>query len=189
MANRAYLFSTEINDYNEIKDVEEPYYDSRWNIPLLWFLFFTEESIKVKNCYLDEDVEKVEESWEQVVLVEKKAVAIERFLLNLKCLTEIWKEIESDKEVVDFIERIDHWKGINLVLEPYEIVEDHPKAVQDFKVALKFLSDGKLNEFLETISDYAGKPKSQSLIEKFFSKFTKEEVKDSLNYFIGYTYW
>src|SRR5215203_305411 len=75
MANRAYLFSSENGNFRLDRD-ETPYYDSRWNIPLLWFLFFEETSIKMRSNF---DYDEPRNTWQEAILVENKDLAIERF--------------------------------------------------------------------------------------------------------------
>src|SRR5262249_14164449 len=131
MANRAYLFSTDLSDINRIGELEEPYYDSRWNIPILWLLFFNHQSIKIKTCWLEDYPDHEEFSWEELYLIENKELALARFSENLKTLAEIWKRIEKNEQVLTFIKKVRNWKGENLVLDPGEIVENEiSKAIQ-----------------------------------------------------------
>ncbi len=183
MANNAHLFSTDIEDFQLIKEVEMPYYFSRWNLPDLWFLLFGLDSIKFKTVYLEDGDEK-EYSWQEIILFEKKEVAISQFIKKLPLLNEIYKEVENDREVLKFIEKIKLWNGANLVLELSEVVEDHPKAMQDFSEAMNFLSIGRINDFMKSLADYTGY-RHDLTFSKF--KFLRSRIEDSPEGIIGYT--
>ncbi|HEX8251130.1 MAG TPA: hypothetical protein VF599_23350 [Pyrinomonadaceae bacterium] len=171
MANRAYLFATDIKDFQQIENDEEPYYDSRWNIPLLWFLFFDASSVKPKKIVFGND------AWQEVVLVENKETAIHRFLKLYPRLEEVFGKHFFD--YTEFIKNINNWERENLVLNPTEIIEDHSKALQDFSAALEFIQSGKTENFVKILDEYAG----------VFSHINKADSRTLTIYFIGFTYW
>ena len=174
MANRAYLFSPEDEDY--LLEMGDEYYDSRWNIPLLWFLFFDENSLMMLSRKEDED--DVLETF----LVENKDIAIERFQNTFSKLNAVLDISEIDVE--EFIENIKRWEGEQLVLDPMEIIEgegENPesKTVKDYLSALRCLKCGEIKEFIEVVDYYAGE----------FAKVEKNDLQRIRNYFIGFTYW
>jgi hypothetical protein len=181
MANNAHLFSTDIEDFQLIKEAEKPYYFSRWNLPALWLLFFNENSIKLKNIYSDEEPLVEEDLCEELILFENKEIALGRFQQNLPLFSSIWKDIETDKTVLEFLEKIAGWKGKNLVLDTWSIIEDTtPKAFRDITQAFKTLSCGESQQFMRCLSDYTGHRN-----DKF--RFFKEKVSDSPEGIIGYS--
>lgn len=168
MANRAYLFATDIADFNQIENDEEPFYDSRWNIPLLWFLFFAPESIKQKTINFRNSAAERE-----VILFEDKEIALDRFEKLYPFLEEFFSEQLFDR--TQFIKNIEDWDGKNLVLNPRQVINgDDLKTFQNFSEALAFIQIGETEKFVKILDGYAG---------------GFERIDKDLNrYFIGYTY-
>ncbi|HQU85227.1 MAG TPA: hypothetical protein PKY59_18955 [Pyrinomonadaceae bacterium] len=189
MANRAYLFLSKVSDNHIIKNLKEPYYDSRWNIPLLWFLFFDRNSLKLKTVYFEEDKEQIENSWHEIALIEKKDSAIENFSKNIQLLNEVWKQVDKDEEIIRFIENIKRWHGEYLVLDTTEIVEDHEQAFKDFSNSFDYLESKKSVEFVKSLNNYSGNFQEPNLLVKLFANRDYERVSDSLAYFVGHTRW
>ena len=174
MANRAYLFSPEDEDY--LLEMGDEFYDSRWNIPLLWFLFFDENSLMLLSREEDED--DVLETF----LIEKKDVAIERFqdaILKVKTVLNI-----SEIDIEEIIKNLKRWEGDQLVLDPMEIIQgegENPESetIKDFSSALKFLSKGEIKKYIEIFGKYAGN----------LDEIDKQNPQEIQNYLIGFTYW
>ena len=174
MANRAYLFSPEDEDY--LLEMGDEYYDSRWNIPILWFLFFDENSLSMLSR--EEDEFDVPETF----LIENKDLAIERFqnaIPKIKSVLDI-----SSIDVEEIIENLKRWEGDQLVLDPMEIIQgdgENPESetIKDFSSALRYLSNGEINKYIEIFEKYAGS----------FDKIDKQNSQEIQNYLIGFTYW
>lgn len=172
MANRAYLFSPEEEDY--LLEMGDEYYDSRWNIPLLWFLFFDENSLAMMSREEDDILE--------TFLIENKNIAIERFQ---KRIPKIKSVIDVSKiDVEEIIENLKRWEGDQLVLDPMEIIQgdgENPESetIKDFSKALNYLSNEEINKYIEIFGKYAGN----------FDEIDKQNPQDIQNYFIGFTYW
>ncbi len=181
MANNAHLFSTDIEDFQLIKEAEKPYYFSRCNLPALWLLFFNENSVKLKDIYSDEEPLVEEDPCKELILFENKEIALRRFQQNLPLFNNIWKDIETDEIVLGFLEKVESWKGKNLVLDTWSIIEDTtPKAFRDIMQAFNILSCGKSQQFMKCLSDYTGHRD-----DKF--RLFEEKVSDSPEGIIGYS--
>lgn len=172
MANRAYLFSPE--DENYLLKRGDEYYDSRWNIPLLWFLFFDENSL-IMSSRKDEDYIL------ETFLIENKHVAIERFQNTVSKLNAIL-EI-SGIDIKEYIENIKRWEGDQLVLDPMEIIQGEgeiteSETIRDFSNALKFLSNGEFNKYIEIFGKYAGS----------IDRIDNQNSQEIRNYLVGFTY-
>jgi hypothetical protein len=176
MANRAYLFATDNENYRLDRD-KIPYYDSRWNIPLLWFLFFEENSIKTRTATVYDQPDK---PWNETILIDRKNAAIERFVKSLPNLDRLFSLPNIDIE--KFVGGIENWQGNSLILDPCEIIQDEgekpdSKTLNEFSRALKLLANEETEKAVQILDIYAGEFK---VVGETASNFT--------NYFIGYTY-
>jgi len=174
MANRAYLFSSENVDYLFNRNVTS-YYDSRWIVPLLWFLFFNVDSLSLKTIKIDN------QTWQKPVLIESKKIAVERFVHRFPFVKEyfIKKQFRNFDEIDfdEFLQTITNWIGTFLVLDIGEIVElEDIKALNKFKLALQYLDERNIEEFTKEIQHYTG------LLDE---AYLEREVR---NYLIGFTY-
>lgn len=175
MANRAYLFSPEDEDY--LLERGEEYYDSRWNIPILWFLFFDENSLSMLSR--EDDKGNV---FLETFLIENKEVATERFQNTIPKIKSVLDN--SGVDVEEIIENLKRWEGEHLVLDPMEIIQgegENPESetIKDFSKALKYLSSSEVNKYIEIFEKYAG----------YFDKIDKQDPQEIRNYLIGFTYW
>ena len=172
MANRAYLYSPEDEDY--LFERGDECYDSRWNIPLLWFPLFNENSLAMLSRDKDGALE--------TFLIENKDIAIERFLNSISKVKSVLDI--SITNIEEFIENIKNWEGNQLVLAPWEIIQDEgedPKSetIKDFSTSLKYLSNGEISKYIKLFEKYAGS----------INKVDRQDPQDIQNYLIGFTYW
>ncbi|MBI4751869.1 MAG: hypothetical protein HY774_25575 [Acidobacteria bacterium] len=116
MANRAYLFCTDVIEESIWWNRDRKYYDSRWQIPLAWFFFFSAGDLHWWERQESGD------SWKEVKLWTEKENALKRFSQRRKVLEPIIKD-RLDVQILDRFKReIISLKGIYLVLDPEEII-------------------------------------------------------------------
>lgn len=131
MANRAYLFCTDVIDESIWWNRDRKYYDSRWQIPVVWFFFFSVADLYWRERQEDGD------TWKEVKLWTEKENALKRFSQRRKMLESIIKD-RLDVQLLDrFKQEIINLKGSLLVLDPEEIIAgisysdlEHFKAIQ-----------------------------------------------------------
>jgi hypothetical protein len=180
MANRAYLFSSNVEELKNINnEFPKEFYDSRWNIPLLWFLFFNMNSIKMQTFFIKDEPK---ETWETAILVEDKDIAIKRFEDIFSIFNPILNFSDSEKS--DFIKTISKWQGSLLVLDPWEIIQSegeksNTKTLKDFSMALELLEIGAFQKAFNILDVYAGK----------LEEIIKKNNHNLTNYFIGFHYY
>ena len=67
----------------------------------------------------------------------------------------------SSIDVEEIIENLKRWEGDQLVLDPMEIIQGEGESsgietIKDFSSALKYLSNGEMNKYIEIFEKYAG---------------------------------
>jgi hypothetical protein len=174
MVNRAYLFSAENGNYR-LNRSETGYYDSRWIIPLLWFLFFDVDSVRLKTVEIDNH------TWQKLFLLENKEIAVDRFIQRLPLAKEYFNQklfrFFDEVDFDEFVQKVTNWIGNFLVVDVDEIVQDDAiETLNKFKLALQFLEDRNIEEFSKEIQHYTG------LLNEAYLE------TDVRNYLIGFTY-
>lgn len=176
MANRAYLYSSDNPEEWECPGrylrPGEPYYDSRWLIPLAWLYFFDPEDVSLIEV----------EQWFEVRLRVEKKLAIERFDTRLPLLK---SRIDGriDETMLDtFMLNVETRSGHYLYIEPNEVLggfysesdETHATQIQDI-LALIDTPPGLDPDLEQAIEYYVG---------SLDHPIEEREVR-----IIGYTYW
>lgn len=143
MANRAYLFCTDEIEESIWWNRDRKYYDSRWQIPLAWFFFFSVEDFhwwKVRE-------ERV--IWNELKLWTRKEQALKQFSRRRKTLETIIKD-RLDVQVLDrFKQEIISLKGIYLVLDPIEIFDGAAWHADAIRQILKTIDTGDSTAILD----------------------------------------
>lgn len=119
MANRAYLYSSDSNDYNNPDNWENlskngtPYYDSRWFIPYAWFFLFQPLDVKMI------DIVSCGSSWQEARFFASKAIALDKFLQRQPLLLQISASpFDTETMCEKFITKLAQCSGNSLFLDP-----------------------------------------------------------------------
>lgn len=173
MANRAYLFCTDVIDESIWWNRDRKYYDSRWQIPLAWFFFFSVEDLHWWERQESGD------TWKEIKLWTEKESGLKRFSQRRKVLEPIIKD-RLDVQILDrFKQEIISLKGCLLVLDPEEIIGGISYSNLEHFNAIKCI--------LETIDrGDASAVKNLSKLGIYF-QFSDDPGRWELN-LIGYTY-
>jgi hypothetical protein len=115
MANRAYLFVSNREEGDPRTRGEYPedwYYNSRWCIPLAWFFFFDPRDVRLAPV----------KDWHEVLFVASKPQALLRFDRRLSLLRSLVDASVDWDRVVFFRDDLEAIIGLNLILDPSEIL-------------------------------------------------------------------
>ena len=171
MANRAYLYSNDAYEWRPI----EPYFNSRWNIPLAWFFFYSETNIFLADVKYEDD------SWEELKLVAQKDQAVKTFTDRIPLLSAILQHRYNGTHIDDLLGKVTQWSGSFLLLDPQEVfggggydIEFH---IDKFTTILRQLAatDPDHDALLNNLLFYSG---------EYF-----DTENDQLITVIGNTYW
>ncbi len=124
MANRAYLYSLDSDDYNNPANWmrpsrnDIPYYDSRWNIPYAWFFLFRPSDVKMIDVVSDKS------HWQEIRFFAQKARTLETFAERKPLLLKIaTSPFGSEAILNDFVETIVQRSGKCLLMDPSEVFD------------------------------------------------------------------
>lgn len=172
MANRAYLFATETDNIDKLESFESPYYDSRWVIPILWFLFFNADSVKLKTVNIGNAC------WQELILFETKEKALASFENRLPLIKKYFEDSLYRHFEVDyaaFFSKVKSWSGKYLVINGWEIIQENDASI-NFRTALQSLEELEIEKFIEHLQHYTG---------RLDAAFEEGEIT---NFLIGFTY-
>jgi len=124
MANRAYLYSLDSDDYTNPANWERsirnklPYYDSRWNIPYAWFFLFRPTDVKMIDVFSEKSY------WQEVKLFAHKATALETFAERKPLLLKIAVSPFGSEALLDhFMGTIAQRPGDCLIMDPSKVFD------------------------------------------------------------------
>jgi len=122
MANRAYLYSLDSDDFNNPVNWERPsqndtpYYDSRWNIPYAWFFLFSPFDVKLVDVFFENS------HWQETKFFAHKASALKRFAARKPLLLKMVTSPFGFEAILDhFAETIALRLGNCLFMDPSEV--------------------------------------------------------------------
>ena len=182
MANRAYLYSLDNDDYNNPENWERvsrreiPYYDSRWNIPYAWFFLFRSSDVKMIGVLSGNSY------WQETKFFTDKARAINIFAERKPLLLQMAVS-PFDTEVMceQFISRIAERSGKYLCLDPSSVFDGFIPETDEENFA-------HCTHILEQIEAQDTTPENIKAVIGYYSKFEYEdEMSFRINTF-GLTY-
>lgn len=139
MANRAYLYFSDQDPkgfYSQFKE----YYDSRRNIPVLWWLFFAEDNVKVVKGFGDfSDID-------DLVFFEEWSVALERFKQRYRQFLECLPFEVGSVDAEAFLNDLDKKSKKTLICDPGEILEDGIDAINEMKEIFRMIDDQETSD-------------------------------------------
>jgi hypothetical protein len=175
LANRAYLYSSNSFDSSAWSRPTKPYFDSRWNIPLAWFFFFSEPSIHQIDVIFDGS------TWKELKLLSQKDQAIQNFTERMPLLKAVLQD-RFDKNIVEILfAAVTGWSGNYLLVDPEEIFagmeSDLKWHIEKFTNIFRLLDANDFNEdsSFDDLFYYSG---------NFF-----ENERDRQMTIAGVTYW
>lgn len=175
MANRAYLFSTNLKHPEAWKRPEQEYFDSRWVIPLAWFFFFTVSDIKLIP------VQTERTKWKEVKLVAPRQNAVHLFESRQPYLeTLIAGQVEWDC-IIDFLATIQNWEGTYLGLDPEEVF-----------AGLAETDAWHARRFAQIIKNIRLKKPLGEEVKQVLMTYTwleEDQPENNIGKVVGYTYW
>lgn len=168
MANRAYLFSSDLPDAWAFP--EDRYYDSRWNIPLSWFFFYELPDIKhVRVTFM-------ESAWDELKLASDREAAIRRFEVRRPVLEAAVGAGLPTGAIDALVNDVRGWQGRYLLLDPEEILDDEAEKDLDL-----------LSRILQAI-EMGGSDAVLEAARRFVYPFD-DDPKRCRDVIIGCTYW
>ncbi len=155
MANRAYLFATDGTEPKwgwPLSDApDREFYDSRWSVPVAWFLFFAPGDVLLKDAAHRSD------HWREVYLLGDRRLGIARFEQRRRVLSGRFPLGEVDYE--SFLADISSWSGRNLAVDLREIGpegENDEMQAACFAKALRALDRMDGDAFFDGLKHYLG---------------------------------
>lgn len=152
MANRAYLYSSDRPDDWGRPEID--YYDSRWTIPLAWWLFFEPGNA------VWQDVEFNGDHWHEIKLSAPKGRALELFAARRLLLLQLLGGGLGEVDVDLFVATVAARPGCHLIVNPEQVLggyslsdEAHMKA---FESALAAVAAGEPAEVVRATREYVG---------------------------------
>ncbi len=182
MANRSYLYCTDINRiYYEKHDPEHKVREGRWIIPLLWMPLFHPNDIQIiKESFMESE-------WEEKAPLTEKNIAISRLDNALLRICRIFKEFRFISEYVSTLKKdITDTPGKYVTVSMLEII-DNCVSYDLFHSVLEFFA-------------FPDNPENDKTAFKLFCSFSgfdpakelcdPKYVKDTYNYncLIGFSY-
>lgn len=173
MANRAYLYSADCLD--PWPRHHEPYYDSRWAIPLAWFFFYRPSDVYMAEVRFEES------SWQEAKLAAEKDSAVALFKARQSLLLAVLARRLSANVVERFANTVGGRPGRFLLLDPVEVLggssEDDAWHAGQFTRILNVLKTGGVSPeaVLEVVGTYVGS------LEPDLERLSRQVI--------GYTYW
>ena len=171
MANRAYLY---ISDNPEEWDFDidaYPYYDSRHYFPVIWWLLFNPEDVKLVNCLYNGA------SWKEIKLVAEKSKALSSLDTRLEKHRDKISQFIDYELIEQFCFNIREWSGNYLLVDLSEIIEEEAEYLLPQITDFLFSIDSNLD--LKNIpSDMTGSLYSdRSEVNSIGYTYSKSDVK------------
>jgi hypothetical protein len=150
--NRAYLYSSDRPD--DWGRPEIGYFDSRWTIPLAWWLFFE------RGNAVWREVETNGNRWHEVKLSAPKCRALRLFAARRLLLLPLLGGGLGEADVDRFVATVAARPGDHLIVDPEEVLggyslsdEAHMRA---FELALAAVAAGEPSEVVRATREYVG---------------------------------
>lgn len=141
MANRDYLYSTNHNSPDVLNPNDDPYYfDSRGDIPVVWFFLFDVGDIKTFQVVYDLS------SWYEVYLVSEKAIALHRLDTRTEAIIRLTNGAVHQELLEELKSVLVRYPGKNLLMYPHadHQSEDHNELIGQFRELIETIDTPKI---------------------------------------------
>jgi hypothetical protein len=147
------------------------YADSRWNIPILWWLFFSQSSLTRKRVSYDG------EYWDEPYLIEAWDIAREQFIKRQTVAEDLFPDHFEHHIATRFLARIEEFADSYIHIDGAEIFEDDE---DDFI---------RITALLHALDNH-GVPRQQrvKLIDSYTGLSHSSLSQDKEKNLVGYTY-
>jgi hypothetical protein len=114
MANRAYLYAMSGANGWWDRMEERDYFDSRWTIPICWWLLFDAASIRVVDCHGGD--------WQEIRLARNRSESITSLESRAELVRDIIKDRVPESRFRFFVDVLQHWPDPILAMDPEEVL-------------------------------------------------------------------